>query len=227
MGTTYSWYYVKNQGQTREDIRAGVAKLPKSAVDPALEFLTRRVVLEIQKHLDEIPPEQLTPQLREQAAAQIRKMERGDAAYAAFRPDAPFFPVFATQICEGYNSSFRDCKGLYKIFRAPVLAFSVYDSDIAFVSFFDGKAGWDFARAPEGYEEYDEELYSSAFPDFLLELCPSESRDEVRSVWDDPSCVFADDKVTEITGILGVPMLIDDDPRRGLRTEGWEIVDAE
>ncbi len=222
MGTTYSWYYVKNQGQTREDLRAGVAKLPKDALDPAAESLTRRVVDELLKRLETLPP-----QLREQAEAQIRKMESGDTVYAAYKQDALFFPVFATHLCEGYNAGSRDCESLYKIFRAPVLAFSVFDSDAAFVSFFDGRARGDFARVPEGYEEYDSEHYSAAFPDFLLELCPPESRDEVRRIWDDPDWVFADDKVSEITRLLGVPMLIDADPNRGPGTEGWEILETE
>lgn len=222
MGTTYSWYYVKNQGQTREDLRADVAKIPKDALDPAAESLTCRVVEELQKLLETLPP-----QLREQAEAQIRKMESGDTVYAAFKQDAPFFPVFATRLCEGYNAGSWDCESLYKIFRAPVLAFSVFDSDAAFVSFFDGKAGCDFARVPEGYEEYDEKLYSTAFPDFLLELCPPESRDEVRAIWEEPDWVFADDKISALTQFFGVPMLIDADPKRGLRTDGWEILETE
>ncbi len=235
MGTTYSWYYVKNQGQTVETIRAGLGKLAGTSTAPAGNSLARMMARELEKNRDS-----LSPEILEQAAAMLQKIlhdpEAGGvtgfrgigpnaAPYAAYRPGAAFFPVFAEELCEGHIASSRDCERIYKIFLSSVLAFSVFDSDAAFVSFFDGKERGDFARAPEGYEEYDEEVYSCDFPDFLLTLCPPEKREKVREIWEKPDWVFADDKVAGIAELLGLPMLFAEDPERGSGLEGWEIVE--
>lgn len=219
MGTTYSWYYVKNSGQTPEDIRTCLEPLVRR--ESAAEDEIRRMTAQ---WLDRLPPEQ-----RELFASMSESLPASGGVYAAYRPGAGFFPVFATSICQGYTASSKDCEALSQIFRAPVFALAVFDSDVAFASIYDGERDLrgDYVRAPEGYMEYDEELYSAGFPDFLPSLCPPESREKVRAIWDKPDYIFADDKVWEIAGLIGIPMLYSDHPDRGMGLEGWELIDGE
>ncbi len=229
MGMTYSWYYVKNSGQTPEFIRSWLSAVLKRQSDFILKMqsdLMENIRGMAAEWLDRLPPEQ-----REIFASMpsMSSPRPSDLAYAAYKPDAAFFPVFAASICDGYNASSRDCAELSEFFHAPVFALSVFDSDVAFASFHGGESGGhgDYVRAPEGYEEYDEELYSPDFPEFLLKLCPPESQEKVRSIWENPDYVFADDKVAQITEIIGLPQLLSEYPDRGLRLEGWEIIDSE
>lgn len=198
MGTTFSWYYVKNEGHTPESIRAGLKSL-------------------------------------------------GETAYAAWRPDAPFFPVFSEDLCEGYTAGSHDAAYLSDVFHASVLCFAAFDSDVAFASWYDAATGAradiinapeelledfeapeeealeefleDFKASDEGFEEGD--AFVRAFPEFLLQFCPPASHERLREIWGDTEYVFAEERIYETAEILGVPVLFEDPDQPVHPVEGF------
>ena len=138
----------------------------------------------------------------------------------AYCPDAPWLPFFDEDICEGYNASSKDALRLSKAFQAPVLAFSIFDSDILMLSYGDAakNLAYDYAKPNcQGMEEYDTGLFQTAFPQFLLELCPQAEEKRLREIWDGEE-VFADNRMEKLSEILGTVPLYSAVP------EGFEAI---
>lgn len=132
----------------------------------------------------------------------------GKRAVLAYRPDAKWLPLFEENLCEGYNASSRDAGKLAKTFGAPVLAFSIFDSDILFVSYAAPEKGIsvDYAKPNfEGFEEYDMDQYQEAFPQFL---CVYGEETALRDAWKGEE-VFADDRMAKLCELIGAQVLYD------------------
>lgn len=134
--------------------------------------------------------------------------DRKKSVWLACRPDARWLPLFEERLCEGYTASSRDTDRLARQFSAPVLAFSIFDSDILFVSYSDPENDIrvDYAKPNwEGFEEYDMDLYQEEFPAFL---CAYADEAALREAWEGEE-VFADDRMHKLCGLIGAQVLYD------------------
>lgn len=209
MGTTMSFYFVQNKGDSVTDLKD---KLNQFGTKKTSEIDTLIAML----------PQDMQGQFKEA----MKQREKSKASFASFfnsptKPvenktvlgycdSAAWLPFFDERMCEGNIACSKDAKKLSKLFAAPVLALAVFDSDIMFVSFCDAAQGivYDYAKPNlDDMEEYDADLYSTDFPAFLLEFCPPEHHDELKDVWAEPEMVFADDRMGEICEILSCPLV--------------------
>lgn len=67
----------------------------------------------------------------------------------------------------------------------PVLACSLFDSDVFTISYSGPERGIkaDYARpnVPE-YMEFDSDTYQTQFPEFLVDLCGEDARERLREI---------------------------------------------
>ncbi|MTQ97754.1 hypothetical protein GMD88_15080 [Pseudoflavonifractor sp. BIOML-A6] len=123
-------------------------------------------------------------------------------------------PLFNGNMCQGPIVSSRDTGQLAEIFGVPVLACSLFDSDVLTISYSDPERGIkaDYARpnVPE-YMEFDWDTYQTQFPEFLVDLCGEDARERLREIWASEEYVFADDKMYDICGLLGAQALYSGD----------------
>lgn len=124
----------------------------------------------------------------------------------AYRSDARWLPFYEEEFCEGYYATSLSADILAKDFGAPVLAFSIFDSDILFVSYSDPERDVceDYAKPNfEGFEEYDMDRYREEFPTFL---CAYGDEATLREVWEGEE-VFADDRMAKLCEAIGAQVL--------------------
>lgn len=195
MGTTMSFYYIKNQGFSRgrlqEILGRSFPKKENESFFDSLKLLLGDEKAEILK----AQMEQVDPSLFE---------EGPPSPMVAYRPDAPWLPFFEERLCEGYNASSNDARRLSQNFKAPVLAFSLFDSDLLLVSYCDAAQEIRYDCAKPNFaemEEYDTELYKAEFPRFLTELCPGVPEDALREIWDAEED-SADDRMEKLCAAL-------------------------
>jgi len=122
-----------------------------------------------------------------------------------------WFPFFETYFHEQVASS-REAQVISEAFQAPVITFSIFDSDILFVSYTDSINGisLDYASPnSEGYEEYDQDLYSRDFPQFLLEYSDASVHQKLLDIWRSYDYIFADEKMKDICRIMNMYVLYD------------------
>lgn len=228
MGTSMAFYHIKNDGFDREGLRAVMERTfekEKSApqTDNFYKMIRRIHGEDAYKKFRPIF-EQAEQQLREHKKQAPLDFAQGiPSPMVAYREDAPWLPFFDVKKCEGCNASSKDARRLSKAFGAPVLVFSIFDSDILFVSYSDAakKIAYDHAKPNfEGMEEYDTERFQTGFPRFLLELCPGASEEKLREIWDRDE-VFADDRMYKLGDILGLSPINAEVP------EGFEVITAD
>lgn len=200
MGTTMAFYHIKNQdfsrGQLQEILGRSFPKKDDESFFDSLKLLLgdeKAEILKAQMGQDD-------PSLFEEGLP---------SPMVSYRPDAPWLPFFEERLCEGYNASSRDACRLSQKFKAPVLAFSLFDSDLLLVSYGDAAQDIRYDCAKPNYEEmeeFDTELYKAEFPWFLVELCPGVSEDALREIWDAEEA-FADDRMEKLcTALRMVPI---------------------
>lgn len=221
MGTTMAFYHIRNDGLDRERLQSGLKEVAGEERASSARF---------EKMMINLVGEEMFRQAQQETEA---TQQHFDSIFGArpklpspmigYRPDAPWLPLFGEHLCEGYNASSRDARKLSKTFGAPVLALSVFDSDILFVSYSDAAKGveYDFAKPPcEGYEEYDTELYSTQFPQFLTQLCPALTEEKLTEIWEADE-VFADDQMYKLGEVMGLTPIFAEVP------EGFEVITAD
>ena len=128
MGTSMAFYWLENRGLTPESIREKLPQLRERAgksnqatANMLLGFLQN------QGGIDALPPEM---------RFNLEKLAQGSAkVIAAYAPDARWIPLFEANMCEGTSASSRNTNRLAEIFGVPVLACSLYDSDVLMVSY--------------------------------------------------------------------------------------------
>lgn len=220
MGMSMAFYHIRNDGFDRERLQAGLRKI-------AGEESTSS---KFEKMMIELVGEEMFRQAQRETEATQRHFDsifgtrpKLPSPMIAHRTDAPWLPFFNVDICEGYNASSRDARKLSGLFGAPVLALSVYDSDILLVSYSDGAKGveYDYAKPnSEWMEEYDMETFRNEFPAFLLELCPTLTEEKLTEIWEADE-VFADDRMYKLGKVMGLS------PINGMVPEGFEVITAD
>lgn len=220
MGTTRSFYHVKNDAFDWERLRTVLSGFPSE----------ESTMAQFEKMMIELVGEEMFRQAQRETEATQRHFDsifgarpKLPSPMIAHRTDAPWLPFFNVDICEGYNASSRDARKLSKLFGAPVLALSVYDSDILLVSYSDAAKGveHDYAKPnSEWMEEYDMETFRNEFPAFLLELCPTLTEDKLTEIWEADE-VFADDRMYKLGKVMGLL------PINGMAPEGFEVITAD
>lgn len=204
MGTTMAFYHIKNQGFSRDRLQEILGRsFPKKEKADESFFDSLKLLLGDEKaEILKAQTEQDDPSLFE---------EGPPSPMVAYRPDAPWLPFFEERLCEGYNASSRDACRLSRKFKAPVLAFSLFDSDLLLVSYGDAAQDIRYDCAKPNYEEmeeFDTELYKAEFPWFLAELCSGVSEDALREIWDAEED-FADDRMEKLCTALRMEPIYD------------------
>lgn len=196
MGMTMSFYYVRNTGFTKAELAELLQKRAKRSGGKfsGLEKLMKPEMLA-----------QFTKILEETAESM-----HSDGAFIAYRDGEEWLPYFETGLCEGCAASSEEAGKLSAAFGAPVLALAVFDSDVMTLSYADAANAvtYDYAKPNfDGFfEEYDQELYSTELPEFLLGFCGAEQRDRLREIWEEPDLVFAEDRILRLTELLQIPI---------------------
>ena len=206
MGTTMSFFHILNKGfspvELHEKMENFSAAKPSKA-DKVLESLLSPDPS--QKMREQVDAD--TADLYEILGGGVRSQP--NRTVIAYRESATWLPFFKERLCEGYIASSKDTTKLSVIFGAPVIAFAVFDSDILFVSYSDAINGitYDYVKPNfEEFEEFDTDLYSTAFPEFLLEFC---SQEDLRAAWDSPDEVFADNRMEQIAQLIKTELIYD------------------
>lgn len=209
MGTSAAYYCIWNLGFTEKELKEKLRTLSSAGrekeetfykslsalLSPEIVEQMRRETAETAAHFETIFPGMIQPQRK--------------GAVIAYRLEAQWLPLFETALCEGYTASSKDAMRLSKLFQAPVLAFSLFDSDVLFVSYGDAEKEicYDYAKPNfEEFEEYDVERYSTGFPDFLTEFC---SKTELKAIWNRADEVFADDRLEKLCRLMQIDLLYD------------------
>lgn len=216
MGTSAAYYSIWNCGFTPDELKDKIKVISspgKKKDDAVFKGLSAQVT------------EQMRAGAAESAAHfntifGMKGQPQGNRAVIAYSPDAKWLPLFETTLCEGYTASSKDAARLSKLFNAPVLAFSIFDSDVLFVSYSDVKKGiyYDYAKPNfKEFQEYDTDQYSTEFPDFLTKFC---DKSELKSIWNNPDEVFADDRLEKLCRLMQIDLLYDS--TRAL--EGYQLI---
>ncbi len=222
MGTSMAFYHVKNRGFDREELQRIMTEASFSSAARDAEFDSIRQMFGeevIQQYLRSM--EQLSKAFSFDPSGGNAGGNSG--AVIGYRPDAPWLPFFDADICENYNASSRDAELLSKAFGAPVLAFSIFDSDVLMLSYSDAERGVNHNYAKpncEGVEEYDTELFRAELPAFLLFLCPELTKEKLTEIWEGEE-VFADDRMGKLCEVLGMVSLYENKV-----PEGFEAIKA-
>lgn len=222
MGTSAAYYCIWNSGFTQDELKEKIETISSSGKKKDEAFFGS---------LSAFLAPQIAKQIRAGAAESMAHFDtifgmkgqsQGNRAVIAYSPEAKWLPLFETTLCEGYTASSKDSIRLSKLFNAPVLAFSIFDSDVLFVSYSDAKKGirYDYAKPNcEGFEEYDTDQYSTEFPDFLSEFC---SKPELESIWNNADEVFADDRLEKLCRLMQIDLLYDST----CALEGYQFISA-
>lgn len=233
MGTTMSFYLIENRGLDVNILTEGMKAFRKKyGLNDQEEKLSSYI-----GRLAQLPPaflskfgvsqeevEQISERLRREEEKtdglgkvipfpgtippEEQEMPREKGPVLAWRANARWLPFFEENLCDGYNASSRDAERLAKAFGAPVLAFSIFDSDILFLSYADPerRLGLDFAKADfEEAEEMIDSPFQMEFPQFL---CAWGDEQALREIWEGEE-VFADDRMAKLCGVIGAEVLYD------------------
>lgn len=215
MGTTRAFFNIVNTGLSKEELIQALSEMSSGqtlSLTPEISQMYRKLggsdeSLALLKHL-----------------IKTNNVSNEDSIIA-YCETAKMFPFYDTERCEGCTASSIDNDILAQYFKAPILSFSVMDSDILFVSYRDREAevGIDCVKpnCPD-MEEYDMSLYKQQFPDFLLEYCDMADRQKLRDVWESEEYVFADDRMRDICKLIGAEVLYDYD----CIPENFEVLSA-
>ncbi len=224
MGMTRSFYFIANTGFSRERIR----EVLSASFTEGASFIGQESA-ELSRKLEEMRerPDR-GDGLEEYINMAIRIGMAGNIEpVVAYREGVRLLPCFDINLCEGYTASSRDNAMLSRTFEAPVLSFSVMDSDILSVSCSDAQKGVEIdcvrANIPGMEEEMcDMEIYRTDFPSFLLEYCSEGERGKLREIWESREYVLAEEKMEDIGRLIGAEFMYgwDDNP------EGYEVLEG-
>ena len=138
----------------------------------------------------------------------------------AFREDARWLPYFQSWRCESCLCSSRDLRELSQRFGTPVLGFSIFDSDVLFLSYCDAakQVFYDYVKPnfPEMMEDFDAPDAQTGPPVFLLSLAgyggagQEEGLRRLTDIWEE-ELVFADDRMDGLLQFLGAQVIYDEE----------------
>ena len=197
--------FVKDPGLPREELQAILAHFA------AEEDKRNQAFLSLLKGFMADAPAHLTSDglLSEQLSS-------GPKAALALRPGLTWLSFFTEHLCDGNIVDSNDqLNAVSQAFHAPVLSFSAFDGDALFLSYCDAQnqVSYDYIKPNfDDFEEYDPEVYTSGFPDFLPALFGPEKREALMAVWNDDSFVFAEDRMEQLAQLLGLDLVDFMDP---------------
>lgn len=208
MGTTMSFYYIKNNGMAQEQLKALLAPYSKKQMFSETErnLLISMGMEEQLKQLESMPPPQHTPFLKGS------EPEEQHNVLLAYGQDKAWWPLFECRLCDGNLAEKEDVLRLHQQFQTAILAVSLMDSDVATVTACDeqGKVIAWHGKAEDGYlEAYDMEERATDFPAALCQLFPQADAQALKQVWSKKGLVFADERVQGLCQLLGLPLLYD------------------
>ena len=209
MGTTAAYYCIWNRGFTQDELKKKLKVISGSGRKVNDEFFQTLCTVHSPEVARQIWADAEKARTEFHATLWIKDQIQEDCTMSAYKPDAKWLPIFETKLCEGYVASSRDAARLSKLFAAPVFAFSVFDSDILFVSYSDAKKKirHDYAKPnSEEIQEYDTEQYSMEFPEFLSEFC---GRDELKAIWNYTNEIFAENRLEKLCRLMQINLLYD------------------
>jgi len=146
-------------------------------------------------------------------AAQEKRCVRKKLPVIAYCKSIKWLPFYMESMCDGCNATDNDLKRLSMTFDAPILAFSIYDSDILFISFVEAKSDIICNHAKPNYDsftDYDVDLYKKGFPVFLQDFCDKEKHHLLVDTWNSTGYAFAEDRMSDIQKILGITAIYND-----------------
>lgn len=237
MGTTRSFVFLKNRGDSPEALRDKLRQCGRKAASAEEEAqmqekreLVKQRFVRLLMH-----PSQTDGNVMQFPADAMARAERlvedlfniQEYHVIAYRPEVPWLPYFGTDLCDGHITCAKELKPLSLLFQTPVLAFAIMDSDALYVSYFDGENGesHDYVR-PDGdwfLKEFPDDRYLAKFPAFLTKICGWEQTLRLRQIWEAEE-FDADDRMMEITKLLGTQPLYDETLRW---MEGFEKLSAD
>lgn len=209
MGTSMAFYFIKNIEFSPTGLVEKIKEISRFSDAEARNEL---------KMIEMFMPPELIEQMHKEVAASkahidsIFGQSRGESRPAiAYSATAEWLPLFDERMCAGNNASEADLTRLFDVFGVPVLALSIFDSDVLLLSYIDEVEQIRNHAKPniDGFMDYDVDQYSKEFPDFLAEVFTGSSGDELRAVWAKEDYVFADDRMHDMCRLLNIAPLYD------------------
>ena len=185
MGTSMAFYHIKNRGFDRQELQEIMDQSvsPSNVRDTVFKSMFGEEWLRLYQSF--LPQDRLEPK----------------PPVLGYRPDASWLPFFDSGMCDGYNATSADARRLSKIFGAPVIVFSIFDSDILMLSYSDAEKNIHYDYAQPNCEGYDTGHFQRELPLFLLFLCPGLTRETLKELWEGEE-VFADDRMEKLCEAL-------------------------
>lgn len=216
MGTNAAFYCIQNKGLDRESLQARLTAFstcqPPSRCKQMLEeFVGQAALAELEAEMAE--RQKLFGWHQPEALPQPR---------LGYRADAKWLPFFSQDLCEGQNVTSRDAAELSLTFGAPVLAFSIFESDVLYLSYADAacKVFYDYVKENyDGFDCMDIGHFARSFPEFLTDFCGRDSRPKLLEIWEGEE-VFADDRMEKLCDMLGAGLIFS----AHHMPEGYEMV---
>lgn len=202
MGTTRAFYLIRNHEIIKDNLQNNLKHFEKKTNEK--QSSNYNLFLKLAENAD----------LKEKEESVFQNMISliSDKAEViiGYNEASKWLPLFGDHLCEGYSSSTKDTDFISELFKTDVLAFSIFDSDVLFISYsrYADKMSINIAKPNyDGYEEYDSELYSSEFPRFLMEYCPEPQHQKLIDIWESQDYVFADDRMLEICELINAKVI--------------------
>ena len=185
MGTSMTFYSIQNRSLSVEGLIAGLAALDKALIATEEKINERLRCLGVDDNL---------------------LIKKHDEPIVAYNESSKWLPLFQENMCADCNPSTQDIDELSRYFGAPVIAFSIFDSDVLYLSYTDSANGIAFA-----YERAnDEELESCEVPEhpeFLEAFCDEGKHRRLRDIWESAEYYMADNRMWDMCEILGIDLI--------------------
>ena len=128
----------------------------------------------------------------------------------AYNENSRWIALFEPTLCEGYCASDKDTRFLSNVFNSDVIAFSLFDSDVLFISYSRLSDNLSFNISKPNNDdciEYDSDMYPSDFPDFLAPFCYETGLERLNEIWESEEYTFADERMNDICMLIGASIL--------------------
>ena len=140
------------------------------------------------------------------------KFYQEKSASIIYNADAEWLQLYDDAMSDGYIASVIDMQVLAKHFGTTVLSFSVFDSDIINISYYDPVG--DFYRDTEvsnvSFDDDDDgDADISQLPDFMLKLCSDDKHNRLCEILYVDECVFVEEKLQAMCELLGLTEVYD------------------
>lgn len=199
---------MKNSGEKQEKIRNAFVKMyarnkGNNTAEQQWELFNRLL------------PGQQFSDTDKDALWMVFAMQNQPKAALFYQETAKWLPLFEEQLCDGNNVGSWDLAKLSKRFRAPVFAFSIYDSDVLMLSFCDDQNNRMYDHEKPDYDSEDwgecfKDGFCREFPAYLTEFCEQKDWDRLKAIWESEDC-DADERMEKVAELTGMNTVYDFD----------------